>query len=246
VTDLGARDAASLVGGAVRIAGVQFTVIGVLAARGEAMGPMNPDDQVLVPLGTARYQLIGGDRLRAIDVLVRSEAQIPAAMSEIARVLRRRHRLRAGQADDFSIRNQADFLSTLGSTTQTFNGLLAGIAAVSLLVGGIGIMNIMLVSVTERTREIGVRRALGARQATILQQFLIEALVLCLLGGVVGIACGALASARAARRAALEHRHRTAIGADGVRVLGRRRRRVRRLARAPRGGARPVEALRHE
>src|SRR6185503_2305068 len=124
------------------------------------------------------------------SVLATSEEDIPVAMAEITRLLRRTHRIRSGQTDDFQIRNQADFLSTLGETTQVFTWLLAGIAAVSLLVGGIGIMNIMLVSVTERTREIGVRKALGATRENILLQFLIEALVLCLLGGVIGIGLG--------------------------------------------------------
>jgi len=112
-------------------------------------------------------------------------------MADVQKILRREHRLRAGRDDDFVIRNQSDFLTTLGETTKVFTYLLAGIAAVSLLVGGIGIMNIMLVSVTERTREIGIRKALGATQSTILSQFLIEAIVLCLLGGMVGIALGA-------------------------------------------------------
>ena len=116
---------------------------------------------------------------------------IPVTMAEIERIVRREHRLRPGQEDDFAIRNQADFLATLGETTQVFTYLLAGIAAVSLLVGGIGIMNIMLVSVTERTREIGIRKALGATQGNILLQFLIEAIVLCLIGGLVGILFGA-------------------------------------------------------
>jgi putative ABC transport system permease protein len=115
-------------------------------------------------------------------------------MAEVEKILRRTHRLRPGEDDNFTIRNQSDFLTTLGETTQVFTWLLAGIAAVSLLVGGIGIMNIMLVSVTERTREIGVRKALGATQDNILLQFLIEALVLCMLGGVTGILLGAGAS----------------------------------------------------
>src|SRR5207247_2883732 len=118
------------------------------------------------------------------------EDDIPATMAEVIRILRREHRLRTGQDDDFTIRIQSDFLATLGETTQVFTFLLSGIAAVSLLVGGIGIMNIMLVSVTERTREIGVRKALGATPQNILLQFLIEAVVLCLLGGVGGIAVG--------------------------------------------------------
>ncbi|HEU5311967.1 MAG TPA: FtsX-like permease family protein, partial [Candidatus Eisenbacteria bacterium] len=116
--------------------------------------------------------------------------EIANTMAEAQRILRREHRLRSGQPDDFQIRSQADFLTTLGETTQVFSLLLAGIAAVSLLVGGIGIMNIMLVSVTERTREIGIRKALGATKINILLQFLIEAVVLCLLGGIVGILLG--------------------------------------------------------
>jgi putative ABC transport system permease protein len=124
-------------------------------------------------------------------VLAPSEAEIPETMAEIEKILRRQHKLRPGKEDDFQIRNQADFLNTLGETTQVFSLLLAGIAAVSLLVGGIGIMNIMLVSVTERTREIGIRKALGATKMNILFQFLIEAVVLCILGGILGIAVGA-------------------------------------------------------
>ena len=134
--------------------------------------------------------MFGNDSLRQIGVLAESEADIPNAMAAIQRTLRREHRLRVGIPDDFQIRNQADFLNTLGETTQIFTFLLSGIAAVSLLVGGIGIMNIMLVSVTERTREIGVRKALGATPKNILLQFLIEAVVLCLLGGVGGIVIG--------------------------------------------------------
>jgi putative ABC transport system permease protein len=134
---------------------------------------------------------MGTNRLRSISVLAPSEDQIPETMADIQKVLRREHKLRPDRPDDFQIRNQADFLSTLGETTQVFTMLLAGIAAVSLLVGGIGIMNIMLVSVTERTREIGIRKALGATKTNILFQFLIEAIVLCLVGGTIGIAVGA-------------------------------------------------------
>jgi putative ABC transport system permease protein len=115
-------------------------------------------------------------------------------MGQIQVALRRSHRLTANRPDDFSIRNQADILNTLSETTATFTTLLAGIAAVSLLVGGIGIMNIMLVSVTERTREIGIRKALGATRKNILLQFLVEAVVLCVAGGLVGIALGTGAS----------------------------------------------------
>jgi len=189
--DLGIVSPDALIGGAVRINGVQFEVVGVLTPKGQGGGFSNPDDQVLVPIQTARFRLIGADRLRSINVLAPTEDDIPVTMADVRKILRREHRLRAGRDDDFVIRNQADFLTTLGETTKVFTYLLAGIAAVSLLVGGIGIMNIMLVSVTERTREIGIRKALGATQSTILLQFLIEAIVLCLLGGMVGIAFGA-------------------------------------------------------
>ncbi|HYR52704.1 MAG TPA: ABC transporter permease [Candidatus Dormibacteraeota bacterium] len=191
LSDLGVSSPEAMVGAEIRINGVQFEVAGVLASKGTGGGFANPDDQVLVPIETARYRLVGSDRLRTVNVLAPTEDDIPVTMAEIQRILRREHRLRPGQDDDFQIRNQADFLTTLGETTQVFTYLLAGIAAVSLLVGGIGIMNIMLVSVTERTREIGIRKALGATQKTILLQFLIEAMVLCLLGGMFGIMFGA-------------------------------------------------------
>ena len=190
VADLGNPPPASVVNEEIRIGGLQFEVVGVLASKGQGGGFGNPDDQVLIPIQTARYRLIGSDRLRSLNLLAPSEDDIPVTMAEVQKILRREHRLRQGQEDDFSIRNQSDFLTTLGQTTQVFTLLLAGIAAVSLLVGGIGIMNIMLVSVTERTREIGIRKALGATQINILLQFLIEAVVLCLLGGVVGVGVG--------------------------------------------------------
>jgi putative ABC transport system permease protein len=188
--DLGFMTPESAVGEAVRSGGVQFEVVGVLASKGAGVGFGNPDDQVLVPLQTARYGLMGGTDLRTINVLAPTEDEISATMAEVTRILRREHRLRQGQDDDFTLRNQADFLNTLGETTQVFTLLLAGIAAVSLLVGGIGIMNIMLVSVTERTREIGIRKALGATRLNVLLQFLIEAVVLCLFGGIIGIVLG--------------------------------------------------------
>jgi putative ABC transport system permease protein len=134
---------------------------------------------------------MGTPNLNSISVLALTEKQIPEAQADIQSILRRQHRLTADKKDDFDIRNQAEFLNTFAETTKTFTFLLAGIAAVSLLVGGIGIMNIMLVSVTERTREIGVRKALGATKVAILFQFLIEAIVLCLLGGLIGVLIGA-------------------------------------------------------
>ena len=180
----------AIVGEPVRIRGIQFTVVGVLKSKGQATPFGNPDDQVLVPITTGRFRLFGSDRLRSVSVLAQSEDKIPDAMADVQRVLRREHRLTQNKPDDFMIRSQADFLNTLGETTQVFTYLLSGIAAVSLLVGGIGIMNIMLVSVTERTREIGIRKALGATRGNILLQFLIEAVVLCLLGGLIGALVG--------------------------------------------------------
>jgi putative ABC transport system permease protein len=187
---LGINSPDAIVGEPVRIRGIQFTVVGVLKSKGQATPFGNPDDQVLVPITTGRFRLFGSDRLRSVSVLAQSEDKIPDAMADVQRVLRREHRLTQNKPDDFMIRSQADFLNTLGETTQVFTYLLSGIAAVSLLVGGIGIMNIMLVSVTERTREIGIRKALGATRGNILLQFLIEAVVLCLLGGLIGALVG--------------------------------------------------------
>ena len=190
VTNLGIRSPDAIIGEAVRIKGLQFTVLGVLKSKGQSSPFGDPDDQVLIPITTGRFRVFGTDRLRSISVLAQSEEKIPDAMADVQKVLRRAHRLTSAKPDDFQIRSQADFLNTLGETTAVFTYLLSGIAAVSLLVGGIGIMNIMLVSVTERTREIGIRKALGATSANILLQFLVEAVVLCLLGGLVGAAVG--------------------------------------------------------
>ena len=190
MTNLGIRSSDAILGEAVRIKGLQFTVVGVLKAKGQTSPFGDPDDQVLIPITTGRFRVFGTDRLRSISVLAQTEDKIPEAMADVQKVLRRQHRLVPSKPDDFQIRSQADFLNTLGETTAVFTYLLSGIAAVSLLVGGIGIMNIMLVSVTERTREIGIRKALGATKFNILLQFLIEAVVLCLLGGLIGAAVG--------------------------------------------------------
>ncbi len=183
-------DAQALVGQDIRINGVSFTVVGVFASKGGATGFNDPDDQVIIPLGTARFRLFGTENLRSINLLAPTESQIPQTMAEAQKILRRQHRLPQGRPDDFMIRNQADFLSTLGETTQVFTYLLAGVATVSLLVGGIGIMNIMLVSVTERTREVGIRKAVGAQRRDILLQFLVEAMVVSIVGGALGITLG--------------------------------------------------------
>jgi putative ABC transport system permease protein len=191
VPDMFNANPAAMIGQEIQIRGIPFTIIGILSEKG-SQGFSNPDEQILIPLQTARYRIMGTDRLRSITVQVDTLSHMNLAMIEIERVLRRQHKIRAGAENDFQIRNQTDVLSTFQETTQTFGFLLAGIAAVSLLVGGIGIMNIMLVSVTERTREIGVRKALGATRGNILLQFLVEALVLCLVGGTVGVLIGSL------------------------------------------------------
>ena len=189
--NLGLSTPDAIVGEDIRIGGVLFTVIGTTEPKGQGSTFGDPDDQVLIPITTGRYRVFGSNWVRSINVLASSEDNIPLAMAEIQKALRREHRLRQNDPDDFQIRSQTDFLTTTAETTQVFTYLLAGIAGVSLLVGGIGIMNIMLVSVTERTREIGIRKALGATRSNILLQFLIEAVVLCCMGGIVGIALGA-------------------------------------------------------
>ena len=182
---------AAMIGQEIQIRGIPFEIIGILSEKG-SQGFDNPDERIVIPLQTARYRIMGTDRLRSITVKVADVNQTTLAMIEIERVLRREHKIRPGMDNDFQIRRQADVLATFEQTTETFTYLLAGIALVSLIVGGIGIMNIMLVSVTERTREIGVRKALGATKFNILFQFLIEALVLCLVGGLLGVLFGSL------------------------------------------------------
>jgi putative ABC transport system permease protein len=177
------------IGQDIKIKGTNFEVIGVLEAKGQS-GWFNPDDMVLVPLETAQKRLFGNEYLSTITIKTNEEALLDQAALEVERALRREHKLSARDENDFQVRSQADVLATMTETTQTFGTLLFGVALVSLVVGGIGIMNIMLVSVTERTREIGVRKALGARRMDIRLQFLIEAVVLSVLGGGVGILLG--------------------------------------------------------
>ncbi len=188
--DLGETPPELLVGQTIQIRGIPFEVIGVLSEKGAAAW-VRPDDQVFVPQSTAQYRVMGGrDRLSSIYAATATTEELDMAYAEIDRIMRREHRIRAGEDADFSIRNSADLLATFNETNRTFTLLLAGIAGVSLLVGGIGIMNIMLVSVTERTREIGIRKALGATKRAIMTQFLVEALFLCILGGLLGVAAG--------------------------------------------------------
>ena len=180
-----------LLGKTITIGQIPFVIIGVFKQRGSSMGPgPSPDEDVYVPIDTARYRAIGTDRIRAINVQIAEGISLEEGMVDIEQILRREHGIRPGGENDFMIMNRRQILQTRQAATAVFTTLLASIAGVSLLVGGIGIMNIMLVSVTERTREIGVRKALGATRANILLQFLIEALTLGAIGGVVGIAIG--------------------------------------------------------
>jgi putative ABC transport system permease protein len=183
----------SCIGKTIRIRGVSFKVVGLLAPKG-AQGFGNPDDIIFVPYTTAMRRLFGIDFINSISVQAVSEERMNAAYQEVESLMRRRQRLNPGQENNFRIMNQAEFVQTAEDVSRTFTLLLAGIASVSLLVGGIGIMNIMLVSVTERTREIGIRKAVGAKRRDILLQFLIEAMTLSLVGGLIGVAAGLGAS----------------------------------------------------
>jgi len=180
----------SPVGQNIRIRNVPFKVIGVLTKKGQNAMGQDQDDIILAPYTTVTRRLTWYPYLRQILVSASSPANIPIAQKEISELLRMRHKIAPYDSDDFTIRNQADLATAATATTEILTILLASIASVSLLVGGIGIMNIMLVSVTERTREIGIRMSVGARGRDILTQFLIEALVLSLLGGIAGILLG--------------------------------------------------------
>ena len=187
------------VGQVIRIKKVPFTVVGVLARKGQSVLGEDQDDAVLVPLSTAKKRLLGISQAnpRAVGALlikVREAGAMRDAEQEIRALLRQRHHLQADQDDDFMLRNLSEILESQEAAARVLSLLLAAVASVSLVVGGIGIMNIMLVSVTERTREIGLRRAVGARRRDILAQFLIEAVTVSLTGGVIGIALGVLSS----------------------------------------------------
>jgi putative ABC transport system permease protein len=187
------------VGREITVRRVPLTIIGVLASKGQSTGGQDQDDVVIIPITTAKLRVLGSNRANRFavgSILVETasaEALGPAA-EQISQLLRQRHRLRDDEDDDFSLRVLSDVFQAMESATRVMTLLLAAVAGVSLVVGGIGIMNIMLVSVTERTREIGLRRAVGARQRDILAQFLTEAVTLCLLGGLIGVAVGVGAS----------------------------------------------------
>ena len=176
-------------GKTIKVNGINFEVVGVLKSKGDR-GWYNPDAVVFVPYSVAMKRLFGRSWLNEIDIQAESADALGRVQAEASTVLRRRHRLQSGHENDFWVRNQADIIEQRTDTTRTFTILLGGIAGVSLLVGGIGIMNIMLVTVTERTREIGVRKAIGARDRDILRQFFIEALLMSGLGGAIGVGLG--------------------------------------------------------
>ena len=182
-------EAATLIGRTLQIRSIAFDIIGVLQPKGGS-GWRNPDDDVWIPLSTAQFRVSGNEFVETISAKVADSSSVEFAMLDIERVLRREHGIRPGADNDFSIMNRKQFAESRQEATAVFTYLLAGIAGVSLVVGGIGIMNIMLVTVTERTREIGVRKALGATKGNIRMQFLVESTILCLLGGLLGLALG--------------------------------------------------------
>ena len=186
-------DGAALVGQTLQIRSIAFKVIGVLVAKGGS-GWRNPDDDIWIPLSTAQFRVTGDEYVETISAKVADDSSVQMAMLEIERVLRREHGILPGKDNDFAIMNRKQFAESRQQATEVFTYLLAGIAGVSLVVGGIGIMNIMLVTVTERTREIGVRKALGATKGNILLQFLVESTILCLFGGLLGLLLGTAAS----------------------------------------------------
>jgi len=178
------------VGEQIRIKNIPFEVIGVLKAKGSGGGHHDPDDIIVVPVSVAMRRLFGQDYVNRIFVAANQGRPLWETADDITKLMRRRHRIREGKDDDFNVRTQTEILETFTETSQSFTLLLAGIAAVSLVVGGIGVMNIMLVSVTERTREIGIRKAVGAKRRDIMVQFVMESLTLCVIGGLVGVGAG--------------------------------------------------------
>lgn len=183
----------------IRIKRVPFTVIGVLENKGQSLMGTDQDDLIVMPISTARKRVLGGNQAKqrsvgTIWVKVREDEDAKRVEDSVRQLLRQRHRLQSGQDDDFSLRNLSEVMAAQEASSRVLAILLAAVASVSLIVGGIGIMNIMLVSVTERTREIGLRMALGARTRDILGQFLVEAITLSLLGGLIGIVIGVATS----------------------------------------------------
>jgi putative ABC transport system permease protein len=183
----------SPVGQSIKVNGATFTIVGVLASKG-SNGATNQDDVVMSPITTVQDSLTGPGPIASITVQAKSESSLNAAEGEINQILDERHQIKNTAEPGFNVLNQGSLLETSSSTSSVFTTLLGEVAAISLLVGGIGVMNIMLVSVTERTREIGIRKAIGARRSDILTQFLTEAVLVSLFGGIAGVALGVLGS----------------------------------------------------
>ena len=178
------------VGKKIRVGNAPYTIIGVLNSKGQSSGGQDQDDVVLIPLTTAQERLIGITYVRSINVQVSDADKMDEVQSNIEKLLRQRHRIRAGAEDDFNVRNLTTLMETMTSTTTMITLLLGAIAGISLIVGGVGIMNITLASVTERTREIGIRKAIGATYSSIMLQFLIESTMISVIGGIIGIFIG--------------------------------------------------------
>jgi len=190
--DLIGGDGLSIVGKSIQLNGIGFQVVGVLTAKGST-GPQDQDDRVVAPLTAVQDTLTGYGTLSSISVKAASADTVSLAQAEVEDILNSRHKVTSA-TEDYSIFSSSSILSAVTSTSQTFTVLLGAVAAISLLVGGIGVMNIMLVTVTERTREIGIRKAIGARRGDIVGQFLLEAVLLSLFGGVVGVIVGLVGS----------------------------------------------------
>ena len=181
------------VGQNIRINNQPFKVIGITASKGQSIG-QDQDDVIYIPLTTAQERMLAITHIHSVNIQVSSPEKMDQVQAEIENLLRQRHHIRAGMEDDFTVRNMTSLMESFTENTNMITLLLGSIASISLLVGGIGIMNIMMVSVTERTREIGIRKALGATSSNVLMQFMIESMVIGIVGGVIGIASGILLS----------------------------------------------------
>ena len=234
------------IGARLRINKASCEIVGILSSKGEAIFGQDMDDIILMPLKAVQRRLAGNTEVNVIRISVAQESDIPGAKDQIQRLMRERRHILPGQVDDFDVQDLKEVTQILTSITTVLTAFLSAVAAVSLLVGGIGIMNIMLVSVTERTREIGIRLAIGARERDVLLQFLIEAVVMSAFGGVIGILIGLAGSAAISAALKLPFVFQpgivvVAVGFAALVGVGFGFFPARRAARLD-----PIEALRHE